>query len=209
MVHISQIKNEVSNWNITLSSNGTPTSYKLDTGVQCNIIPVKNLENISPKPYLQPVNVKFSAYNGSKIPVVGKYSLTLAHKNNSFKVSFTVVDTDSVPILGVKTIENSKLIKRICRIETNSETFFSEFRDFFGEIGTLNTTYHIEVKDNVRLVVTPPRKVPDVLKLKLEKELKRMVDLDIIETIEKTTDWVNGVVIVEKQSGKLRICLDP
>ena len=209
MVHISQIKNEVSNWNITLSSNGTPTSYKLDTGVQCNFIPVKNLENISPKPYLQPVNVKFSAYNGSKIPVVGKYSLTLAHKNNSFKVSFTVVDTDSVPILGVKKIENSKLMKRICRTETNSETFFSEFHDCFAEIGTLNTTHHIEVKDNVRLVVTAPRKVPDVLKLKLEKELKRMVDLDIIETIEKTTDWVNGLVIVEKQSGKLRICLDP
>ena len=73
----------------------------------------------------------------------------------------------------------------------------------------MNTTHHIEVKDSVRLAVTAPRKVPDVLKLKLEKELKRMVDLDIIETIEKNTDWVNGLVIVEKKSGKLRICLDP
>ena len=86
LVNISQIKNETSDWNITISSNGTPISYKIDTGAQCNVIPVESLENISPKLDLQPVNVTLSAYNGSKIPVVGKCSLTLDHKNNSFKV---------------------------------------------------------------------------------------------------------------------------
>ena len=35
-----------------------------------------------------------------------------------------------------------------------------------------------------------------------------MVDLDIIEPIKKSTDCVNGLVIVEKPNGKLRICLD-
>ena len=170
-------------------------------------IPVESLENISPKPDLQPVNVQLSAYNGSKIPVVGKCSLTLDHKNNSFKVSFIVVD--SVPILGLKTSEHLQLIKRIFRIQTNGETFFSEFHDCFGEIGTLNTTHHIEVKHNVKPVVTPVRKVPHELKPKLENELKRIVDLDIIEPIEKPTDWVNGLVIVEKPNGKLRNCLDP
>ena len=119
MVNISLIKNQPSDWNITISSNGTPISYKIDTGAQCNVILVESLENISPKPDLQPVNVKLSAYSGSKIPVVGKCSLTLDHKNNSFKVSFIVADSDSVPILGLKTSEHLQLIKRICRIETN------------------------------------------------------------------------------------------
>ena len=208
MANISQIKNEPSDLNITLSSNGTPISNKIDTGAHCNVIPVESLENISPKPDIQPVNVKLSAYNGSTIPVVGKCSLTLDHKNNYFKVSFIVVDSDSIPILGLKTNEHLQLIKRICQIETNSEKFFSEFHDCFGEIGTLNTTHHIEVKDNVKPVVTPVHKAPHALKPKLEKKLKRMVDLDIIETIEKPTDWVNGLVIVEKPNGKLRICLD-
>ena len=36
-----------------------------------------------------------------------------------------------------------------------------------------------------------------------------MVDLDIIEPIEKPTDWINGLVIVEKPNGKLHICLNP
>ena len=96
MVNISQIKNKPSDWNITISSDGIPISYKIDTGVQCNVIPVESLENISLKPDLQPVNLKLSPYNGSKIPVVGKCSLTLDHKNNSFQVSFIVVDSDSV-----------------------------------------------------------------------------------------------------------------
>ena len=70
----------------------------------------------------------------------------------------------------------------------NCETFFSEFHDCLGEIGTLNTTHHIDVKGNVKLVVTPVRKVPHAFKAKLEKELKRMVDLDIIDLIDKPTD---------------------
>ena len=36
-----------------------------------------------------------------------------------------------------------------------------------------------------------------------------MVDLDIIESIDEPTDSLNGLVIVEKPNGKLRICLDP
>ena len=72
----------------------------------------------------------------------------------------------------------------------------------------MNTTHHIEVKGNVKPVVSPVRKVPHVLEPKLEKELKRMVDLDITEPIKKPTDWVNSLVIVEKPNGKLCICLD-
>ena len=72
----------------------------------------------------------FFAHNSSKIWVVGKCSLTLAHKNNSLKVSFIVVDSDSAPILELKTSERLQLIKRICGIETNSETFFSNFMIF-------------------------------------------------------------------------------
>lgn len=35
-----------------------------------------------------------------------------------------------------------------------------------------------------------------------------MVDLGITEPKKEPTDWVNGLVIVQKPHGKLRICLD-
>ena len=53
------------------------------------------------------------------------------------------------------------------------------------------------------------RKIPLALNPKLEKELKRMVNLEITELVQKPTDWVNGLVVVEKPNDKLRVCLDP
>ena len=47
----------------------------------------------------------------------------------------------------------------------------------------LNNTRHIEIKDNVSPAVTSITKIPLALKLKLEKELKHMVDFDIIEPV--------------------------
>ena len=58
-------------------------------------------------------------------------------------------------------------------------------------------------------MVIPVRKIPLALKLKLEKELKHMVDLDIIEPVQKPTDWVNRLVVVEKPNRKPWVCLDP
>ena len=89
-------------------------------------------------------------------------------------------------------------------------SFLSEFSDCFGEIGTLNKAHHIEIKENFAPVFTPVRRIPHSLKPKVEKELKRMVDLDRTEPVDEPTDWVNGLVPVEKPNEKLRICLfDP
>ena len=67
----------------------------------------------------------------------------------------------------------------------------------------MNITHHIEVIDNA----TPVCKVSNGLEPKLGKELKPMVDLDIIKPIKKSTYWVYGLVILKKKSG-VTICLD-
>ena len=100
-------------------------------------------------------------------------------------------------------------MKRIYSVESKENSFLSEFSDCFGEIGTLNKTHHIAIKDNFIAVVTLVLRTPHSLNPKVEKKPKYMVDLDLIEPIDKPTDWVNGLVILEKPNGKLRICVDP
>ena len=66
--------------------------------------------------------------------------------------------------------------------------FLSEFSDCLGEMGTLKKTHHIEIKESFTPIVTPVQRIPHSLKLKVEKEPKRMVDLDVIEPVDEPTD---------------------
>ena len=70
-------------------------------------------------------------------------------------------------------------------------------------------TYHITLDPEVPLVVHAPRRVPIQLKDKLQAELHEMESQDIIARVTRPTDWVNSLVIREKENGRLRLCLDP
>ena len=83
------------------------------------------------------------------------------------------------------------------------------YKDCFGELGKLPGLHHITVDPKVPPVVHPARKLPLSLKEKLQKELQHMVNMDVIAPVSEPTDWVNSLVVVEKPSGKLRLCLDP
>ena len=109
------------------------------------------LKKFDPEPDLCPLNIKLSAYNNSKIPVLGKCSLTLKHKKDPFDVSFIVVDSKSLPILQLATSESLNLIESISAVNVSDEQFLSELSDCFKELETLKNTYHIEIKDNVTL----------------------------------------------------------
>ena len=74
------------------------------------------LKKFDPEPDLGLVNIKLSAYNKSKIPVLGKCPLTLKHKKDHFDVSFIAVDSKFVPIQGLPTCESLNLIKRISAV---------------------------------------------------------------------------------------------
>ena len=168
---------------------------------------------MSPQLKLKPATVKLSGYNGTPIPVAGKCIARIKHKGQTVPILFIVVDSNSVPVLGLNTCDKLNLIKKVYQMshDVNSYSIQDEFSDCFGEIGCLNKIHHIEIRDDVKPVVVPVRKIPwpYALKSKLKEKLQRMVTLDITEPVEKPTEWVNALVVVSKPNGKLRICLDP
>ena len=123
---------------------------------------------------------------------------TETQRSNS-EFLFIVVDSDSVPNLGLNTSVNLNLIKQVYQISKNIQSttpIHEEFSDCFGEIGCLPLVHHIEIRDDVKPVIAPVRKIPFALKPKLKKELKRMLDQEIIEQVEKPTDWANALVMI-------------
>ena len=81
---------------------------------------------------------------------------------------------------------------------------------FNGTVGCFEDyTYRITLDLKVPPVVHAPRKVPIELKDKLQAELGEMENQGIIARVTQPTDWVNSLVIREKENGRLRLCLDP
>ena len=78
-----------------------------------------------------------------------------------------------------------------------------------GSFGTLPRVHHMKVKDDINPVVVPPRKIAHALKPKVKAKLDKMVAEGIITKVEEPTEWVSGMVIVEKTNGDIRICIDP
>ena len=69
--------------------------------------------------------------------------------------------------------------------------------------------YTIKMKPNATpYALYTPRNVPLPLRAKVQTELKRMENMGIISKVETPTPWCAGMVVVPKQSGEVRICVD-
>ena len=84
-----------------------------------------------------------------------------------------------------------------------------EYDDVFKGIGCLQVKHHIELKEEAYPVVHAPRQVPISLRNRVHKELNKLEKLNIVSKVDEPTDWVNSLVIVEKKTGQLRLCIDP
>jgi hypothetical protein len=94
---------------------------------------------------------------------------------------------------------------------TNKEGDLEEkYSDVFKGLGCLWEPYHIELDPDVSPIVNAARKVPVAIKGGLKLELEEMEKQGVIRKVDRPTNWVNSIAIVEKPgTGKLRICLDP
>ncbi|GFT91034.1 retrovirus-related Pol polyprotein from transposon 297 [Nephila pilipes] len=75
--------------------------------------------------------------------------------------------------------------------------------------GISKSTIHITLKDNSVPVIQPPSRIPLGLQPKLKSTLNNLEKEGIVSKVNKPTDWVQSLVIVEKPNGNLRLCLDP
>ena len=201
-------------WSVTLNTGSQDILFKIDTGAQVNVLSKTLYNKLNPRPPIRQTTTKLSAYNGSSIPVCGKCIILIQHKWVKHHLLFIVVASETTPIVGLSTSERLSLVKRVYKVtDANFEESYSaniisdEYADCCGEIGT-KCAYHITLKDDVNPVVVPPWRVPFALKDRMKKEVNRVENMGIIERLEKSTDWVNALVLVEKPNGKLCVCLD-
>ena len=108
------------------------------------------------------------------------------------------------------------LVKITCAVETKQphdhmtkKSVLKDYTHAFKGLNSIPGECKIHLKPDAIPIVHPPRKIPVALKDRCKAELDRMEKMGVIQKVHEPTDWVNSMVLVEKKSGKLRICLDP
>ena len=168
-------------------------------------------------------------WNGAEMKPEGTARIVIKNPKSQKKYSaeFVIVKGDMIPLIGARTAQQMKLITvndnnfiktsppkqfkqpKVMQLGSTQEVL-KKFEDVFSRpFGTLPGEIHIDTDPAIKPVITPPRRIPAALKEPLEKELKRLVELAVLEPVENPTPWVSSIAIETKKSGSLRICIDP
>jgi hypothetical protein len=211
---------------MVVDKNETPVVFQVDSGATVNIIPVKYVDSST----LMKTNQVLKMWNKSSLIPLGTTKILIKNpaNGNVYDVNFFVTSTDAslTPILGYKVAKQMGLIT----VNTNnfwhpkvhnvSELFssttadiFDEFDDVFNneKIGCFpGPTVRLEIDEAVRPTVIPTRTVAIPLREKVNRELDQLVAKDVIVKVDKPTDWVSAIVIVNKKNtDEIRLCIDP
>ena len=188
-----------------------PVTFQIDTGASVNLLPEHYIPKTS---VIHPTTKQLTMWNGTKLKPVGVCRIHLKNPRNrkKYNVEFVVVKENSMPLIGLSAAQQMRLVTinehNLHRVA--SVALSDDFADVFDkDIGTLQGEVHLRTDDSVIPTVMPTRRIPIAVRPKLEEELNRLVKLGVIAPVEEPTPWVNQIVITQKKSGELRICLDP
>ena len=172
---------------------------------------------------LERTDTRLTAYNGTGIHCYGTLQVPTAwtpldrgEPTRRSKLKWYVADTPGPAILGLPTINKLGLITMHCAVTVqptkpikSTKDLREQFPDRFEGIGKFPGTYKIHLKENAEPRIHPPRKCPIAMRPKVKEELEKMKKLGVIKPVDEPMDWVNSLAYSWKESGALRICLDP
>ena len=111
-------------------------------------------------------------------------------------------------LLGLPAIKELELLMNVCSVG-NGKSIISQYPLLFTGLGTFACEYTITLKPNSQpFALNAPRNIPLPLRSKVQNELQRMETLGVISPVQEPTPWCTAMVVVPKDSGAVRICVD-
>lgn len=210
-------------WKQEVCVNNQLVEFKLDTGAEVSVLSLNLIEKLKLKDKINKTGVTLVSYGDNKFRIKPQGEILLDCKvgENVAQVLFIVVDTlDQLPLLGLQACVDLKLIKKVASINVNCKSldnvYFRSLDDIvnkypsvFNGLGKYPTEHHITLKKDFVPHVQPLRRIPHILRDRLKSKLNELEKQGVICKVDKPTEWVNALVIVEKTNSDLRLCLDP
>ncbi len=181
-------------WRVTLNIGKSSESFKIDTGADVSIMSYETYEKLKPKPSLADVKTNLTS-PGGPLECRGQFIAKTEYNSQKYLFRVLVVNDKVENLLARGVAKNMQLVQRVQEV---------------GEIGCLVTDpVKIQLKDNAEpFAVSVARRVPFPLMSKVQEEITRLLNLQVIKPITKPTPWCAPMVPVMKKSGKVRLCVD-
>ena len=199
-----------SQWMVELLLNGSPVSFKVDTGADMTVVPEKTLKSIKGSE-LRPAETALYGPNRQRIPSLGQATMVLQKGDKEIKEEVFVVPQADQALLGKPAIEALGLLQRIDVVneEDDVTVIKQRYPKLFQGLGKLAGKYKIRLKEDANpFALSAPRRIAVPLLPKVKKELQRMESLGVISKQTEPTKWCSGIVVVPKSNDQVRICVD-
>ena len=111
----TELKGDTTDWNITLDINETQVKLKLDTGADCNVLPLLTYKQLTAEK-LGKSRTKLISYSGHRILTVGKNKVIISRKEKFYRTEFQVIDKEGPSCLEMG------LVQRISAVHPSNDT---------------------------------------------------------------------------------------
>ena len=206
---------------VDVKINGQRVFCFVDTGASVNIIDKKTFDILCKSGCgleLEKTNVKIFAYgSNSALPVSGTFKADVTCGDVTVSTVFFVVESTQGlrggNLLSSDTAQRLKLVQ--FAFAAHSTASIAEICDKHPQVFTgmgkmtgVKVKFHVD--PDVKPVVQPHRRIPFHMRKRVEEEIKRLEELDIIEKVDGPTPWVSPIVAMPKpkKPEEIRICVD-
>ncbi|XP_050072320.1 uncharacterized protein K02A2.6-like [Anopheles maculipalpis] len=199
---------------VEVSINGTNVRLQLDTGSDISVIGRAAWECLG-KPSLVKPTVCAKTASNERLELLGEFKadVTVCHATKPAIIRVAQVDllllgADLVDSFGLGSVPMDKFCATISTNTHVPKALQASFPEVFHGTGLCTKAQiKLQLKENCSPVFRPRRPVAYAMQATVEKELDRLVNMNVITPIDYS-EWAAPIVVVRKSNGSIRICGD-
>lgn len=176
-------------WSIDLTLNNSSVHFKIDTRADITVIPKSVYKKLKPTPALvQSSKTLFGAAH-TTLPILGCFMGIIKRGEESLSQEMFVVTGAWLALLGCPAIVGLRIVQKVNAVE--AEEVKEKFPNLFKGLGKLDDPdYLIKLKPDTKPhAISTPWRVPVPLLSKVNEELSRMEQMQLISKVDEPAEW--------------------